>query len=440
MSVQSPDQVAHGNNHATKDVEPQSIKAPSHHSEQQPMPADDHSDLTKKIIVKIVVAGFSLFFAGTNDGSLGPLILCILRTYHVGTQHIALIYGITFLGWVFTAVTNSHFSRYLGLGSILTFGAVLQLVAHVLRFWTPPFALYVVTFFFQAAGMAYQDSHSNTFVASVNGAHRWLGFIHAMYALGCLVSPFVATAIASKVGDRWPLFYLFLVGVGSINTLAVLITFRDSLRIHVKPTYPASTDETTSRSKHASRDIVDTLKSPPVYLLSLFYFFMLGVGITAGGWVVEYLISARNGKLPGVGYVPAGLWGGVFLGRVLLAEPTHRFGERSMTMVYCVMILVLQLVFWLVPNLISSVVAICGLGFFFGPMFATGMSTGSKLFEKRMQPTALGFVFVLAQAGGSLFPALTGVIASKAGHAAYSGRFDCCDGDCVGIDSSGAET
>jgi fucose permease len=27
----------------------------------------------------------------------------------------------------------------------------------------------------------------------------------------------------------------------------------------------------------------------------------------------------------------------------------------------------------------------------------------------------LGFVFVLAQAGGSLFPALTGVIASKAG-------------------------
>ena len=44
-----------------------------------------------------------------------------------------------------------------------------------------------------------------------------------------------------------------------------------------------------------------------------------------------------------------------------------------------------------------------------------GMSIGSKLFDKRIQPTALGFVFVLAQAGGSLFPALTGVIASEAG-------------------------
>ena len=114
------------------------------------------------------------------------------------------------------------------------------------------------------------------------------------------------------------------------------------------------------------------------------------VGITAGGWVVEYLITARDGRLPDVGYVPAGLWGGIFLGRVLLAEPTHRFGERNMTMVYCVMILALQLVFWLVPNLVSSAVAISFLGFFFGPMFATGMSIGSRLFPKDIQPTALG--------------------------------------------------
>jgi fucose permease len=175
------------------------------------------------------------------------------------------------------------------------------------------------------------------------------------------------------------------VGIGVINIAAVLSMFRDSLKIHAR-----SDSHEASRSKNATKDVVDTLKSPPVYLLSLFYFFMLGVGITAGGWVVEYLISARNGKLPDVGYVPAGLWGGVFLGRVLLAEPTHRFGERSMTMAYCVMIFALQLIFWLVPNLISSAVAICFLGFFYGPMFATGMSIGSKLFPKRIQPTALG--------------------------------------------------
>jgi MFS family permease len=43
------------------------------------------------------------------------------------------------------------------------------------------------------------------------------------------------------------------------------------------------------------------------------------------------------------------------------------------------------------------------------------MSIGSKLFPKDLQPTALGFVFVLAQAGGAFFPAVTGIIASRAG-------------------------
>ncbi|KAF2871395.1 major facilitator superfamily domain-containing protein [Massariosphaeria phaeospora] len=376
---------------------------------------DETTALSRDSILKIVAAGFSFFFAGMNDGSLGALVPYILRTYHVRTEHVALIYASTFFGWLLAAATNSHLASHLGLGAILIVGAVLQLVAHILRFWTPPFGLYVATFFLQAAGMAYQDTHSNTFVASTKGAHRWLGFIHAMYALGCLISPFVATGIASRAKDRWPLFYLPLAGIAVINIVAVLVTFRDSLVIHSRPSSSEETEGPVNRNKNPSQIVVDTLKTPGVYFLSLFYFFMLGVGITTGGWLVEYLISARNGQLPDVGYVPAGLYGGIFFGRVLLAEPTHRFGERRMTMGYCVLILVFQLVFWLVPNLVSSAVAICLLGFFFGPMFATGMSIGSKLFDKRIQSTALGFIFVLAQAGGSLFPAFTGVIASRAG-------------------------
>ncbi|PVH93821.1 MFS general substrate transporter [Periconia macrospinosa] len=403
------------------DIELRPSAAESEQSTNDVVADSKDSDLTKTNILKLIAAGFAYFFAGANDGSLGALTPYILHTYGIGTEYIALIYASTFIGWIAAAVTNSHVSQYLDLGAILTVGSLIQLSAHLLRFWNPPFGLYVVTFFIQALGMGYQDSHGNTFVASIKGAHRWLGMIHAMYALGSLVSPFVATPLAARLSPhsdssgRWTLFYLFLVGIGSINALATAWTFRDTLKLRRKPEVTAGADQTKSRSKTATRAIMDTLKSPPVYLLSMFYFFMLGVGITAGGWVVEYLVSARAGRLPDVGYVPSGLWGGIFLGRVFLAEPTHRFGERRMTMGYCVLILALQLIFWLIPNIVSSAVAISLLGFFFGPMFATGMSIATKLFPKQIQPTALGFVFVLAQAGGALFPAITGVVASKAG-------------------------
>lgn len=44
-----------------------------------------------------------------------------------------------------------------------------------------------------------------------------------------------------------------------------------------------------------------------------------------------------------------------------------------------------------------------------------GISLGSKLFPKEIQSTALAFVFLFAQMGGSLFPIITGVVASNAG-------------------------
>jgi hypothetical protein len=57
---------------------------------------------------------------------------------------------------------------------------------------------------------------------------------------------------------------------------------------------------------------------------------------------------------------------------------------------YCVAILGLQLIFWLVPNIISGAVSISLLGFFYGPMSATGMSIATKIYPKQIQPTALG--------------------------------------------------
>lgn len=43
------------------------------------------------------------------------------------------------------------------------------------------------------------------------------------------------------------------------------------------------------------------------------------------------------------------------------------------------------------------------------------MSVASKLFPRELSSTAMAFVFVFAQAGGALFPFITGIIASRAG-------------------------
>ena len=194
-------------------------------------------------------------------------------------------YFATFLGWLVAAATNSHAPKFFGTGALLTIGAALQLLSQVLRAWLPPFGLFAVTFFITGLGQAYQDSHANTFVSTVKGAHRWLGFIHAMYGLGLLVAPFVATAIASKsTNSRWALFYLFPLGLSMINLVSVSFAFWDSLNMIESISEATDTSlEQRGRNKSALKEVRDLLGLRDVWLISLFFFFYLGVGTTAGG-------------------------------------------------------------------------------------------------------------------------------------------------------------
>lgn len=347
---------------------------------QTSTPTPPQNQPPKWLYPKIFTAGLSFFVAGVNDGSLGSLLPYIIRSYIIDTNTIAILYGTTFGGWFIAALSNSTIRQYLDLGSILCFGAALQVLAHALRTWFAPFPLYAMTFFIASLGQAYNDTHANTFVSELRGtAHRWLGFIHAMYMAGCLVGPFVATGVASvNEESRWNLFYIFPLGLGVVNLALVGLSFHDRVGfLSRKKTVAtgATNDEALSHDQYqpervstgkaAVNEMKETLSTPGVWLLSLFFFFFLGAAITAGGWMVEYLVNVRNGDVKNMGYVPAGFYGGAFLGRLVLAEPTHRLGERSMIFIYAVLCVGLQLVFWLyvLSHPLSGVTTNSELGF-----------------------------------------------------------------------------
>ncbi|KAH6975233.1 major facilitator superfamily domain-containing protein [Ilyonectria sp. MPI-CAGE-AT-0026] len=397
-----------------------------------PQSISTHMKMDRATYLKITSAAFSFFVAGVNDGSFGALVPYVIRDYGINTAIVSSVYGANFMGWLGGALTNTHLSQKFDLGAMLILGAVLQVFAHALRAWKPPFGLFAVTFWLASLGQAYQDTHGNTFVAGTKGAHRWLALIHAMYMAGCLCGPFVATATAaSGEHSRWYLFYCFPLGIGLVNVALVFTAFRDS--VGFKQTKSRSVPTTaidaetavdagqthspanTLKNDTASALIKETLKTRSVWLLSLFYFCYLGAVLTASGWVVEYLVVVRNGELSQMGYVPAGFNGGSLLGRLLLAEPIHRFGVRPIIFIFSILCIGLQVLFWLVPSIIAASISISLLGFFMGPYFATGMSISSKLFSPRIQPTALAFVFVFAQMGGCFFPIITGLIAARAG-------------------------
>jgi fucose permease len=148
-----------------------------------------------------------------------------------------------------------------------------------------------------ALGQAFQDSQANTFVSTVKVAHRWLGAIHASYAVGCLVGPLIATSIAITNPQKWTLFYWAPFGMGILNLGLVACAFRKDMRFGTwssgateveelemgERTRETGSDDPGTRQGKAMAEIVETVKEKNVWKLGLFFFFYLGAAITAGG-------------------------------------------------------------------------------------------------------------------------------------------------------------
>jgi fucose permease len=271
------------------------------------------------------------------------------------------------------AFTNVHVCARLGTGGTFVLGASCQILAYALISWKPPYPLFVISFFFSGLGVAYQDAQANTMISGVNNAHRWLGLLHAVYGFGALVSPLIATSIAAHT-PYWHYYYLITLGLGAINLGLLAYTFRKGL-------FKSNSDTAVDT---ASRELKQALSQRSVWILSIFFFLYVGAEVTAGGmsslpilrmnlkpicqlipklgWVVEFLVSVRKGVPSKVGYVASGFWGGLTVGRVVLADVTFKLGEQRMIFVYLGLALSMQLMFWFIPNIIANAVVVSLLG------------------------------------------------------------------------------
>ncbi|KAJ4307069.1 hypothetical protein N0V88_000444 [Collariella sp. IMI 366227] len=108
-------------------------------------------------------------------------------------------------------------------------------------------------------------------------------------------------------------------------------------------------------------------------------------------------------------------WLGLTIGRVALGFVTGRIGEKLAITVYLLLSIVLQLLYWLVPNFEASATFVAFLGFFLGPLFPAAIVAATKLLPSDYHVSAIGFAAAFGGGGAALFPFAVGAIAQKKG-------------------------
>lgn len=77
---------------------------------------------------------------------------------------------------------------------------------------------------------------------------------------------------------------------------------------------------------------------------------------------LQSLIDERSGGEDS-GYSASGFWAGITLGRLVLPRFGVWFGERRVIFLYIALALVLEVVVWLVKDLVSNAIAVALVGF-----------------------------------------------------------------------------
>ena len=207
-----------------------------------------------------------------------------------------------------------------------------MMLSYVMLVCTPPFAVVALSFFFSGLGMAFNLVLNNTFCANLANPTTNLGFFHGSYGIGGTVGPLIATALVSRRGGNrtiWSTFYFIPLSVTTLNALIAYLTFRryEADNPTATPFRATSTHpERDSSSDSKPRLLGKSLRNRSTILGALFIFAYQGAEVSISGWIISFLISYRHSEPSGVGYVTAGFWAGITIGRFLLSHSAQRIG------------------------------------------------------------------------------------------------------------------
>ncbi|KAK0482205.1 MFS general substrate transporter [Armillaria novae-zelandiae] len=336
----------------------------------------------KDYIVHVQFAAlcWSMFLAGWNDGTTGPLLPRIQEVYNVNYTVVSLLFILACVGFLSGAFINIPLTEKLGFGKMIVLGSMFQVIAYALQSAALPFPAFLIAYTINGIGMAFQDAQANGYVACFqNSPETKMGIMHAVYGVGALCSPLVATQFAYL--PRWSFHYLTSLGVALTNTIFLWAVFRLKTQ-----------DDCLAEIGHPPGEKGDDEHT-------FFILVYVGVEVTIGGWSVTYVINLRNGG-KNSGYISSGFFGGLTLGRVGLLWVNKK-------VVSLTNFIRLELVVWLVPSLIG--------GGLLGPMYPIVMNHSSRILPPWLLTGSIGWIAGFGQAGSALFPFISGALANSVG-------------------------
>ncbi|TDZ13716.1 Bypass of stop codon protein 6 [Colletotrichum spinosum] len=276
-------------------------------------------------VFRVAACFWSLLNLGTFDAAYGALLPYLQQSYSVSYVTVSLVFLSPLVGYVASGVLNAKLHNNFGQRGLAILCSGAHILSAVINILKPPFPVLVVSFMIAGLGNGLSDAAWNAWIGNLERSNELLGYLHAAYGVGGVFSPLVATAMITRAALAWNTFYYVVLGISVVEMLALTVTFWDHTGRRYREQMAQS--QGTDDKPVSMRTTLTTLPEARIaWLSALFVLIYIGVEVSVGGWVVEFMLDVRHGEAFASGMCATGYWLGMTLGRIILPFVTRLIG------------------------------------------------------------------------------------------------------------------
>ncbi|MGO4936092.1 MFS transporter [Fundicoccus sp. Sow4_H7] len=350
----------------------------------------------EKYIVKCMYYVFAV--NGLYAMIMGPLLPYISEAYQLSNTVSGSLISAHYTGNLLSSFIAGILPAYIGrknsvvlLSSFVVAGFLLMIVTG------NPFLL-LLSFFFTGISRGSISNFNNATMSEItDGNSGALSFMHAVFAIGALIAPYVVVGSVSMLGSNgWRLAAVIII---ILTVISIILFSRMKL------------DEKATEKK--SPLSYSFMKKKTFWILASILFFYLCAEATINGWLVKYFVDLEIFTIAYSQFLASLLWIGILIGRLVVSAIGHRFTNKQILYVLSAVTTVLFIVLLTSRDSIIITLAIFGLGLSMAGIYPTTIAaTGGFIKE---YPMAMGILLVLGGLGSILMPIITGALADQFG-------------------------
>ncbi|MGY3702827.1 hypothetical protein BW731_05020 [Vagococcus martis] len=252
-------------------------------------------------------------------------------------------------------------------------------------------------FFFTGISRGSISNFNNKTVNDITDSNpSALNFLHSLFAIGALLSPFLVILFGQLFGLngwRW-----LLVGIIGLIVVSQMMFFNMPIEGDI-----LAKDQTTKEKDYSF------FKDSLFWNTIIIIFFYLCAESAITGWLVTYFIQSDLLTIQQSQMISSLLWVGILIGRlgcVFLGSRLSRGTLITLISIGSAIFYGLLLASNSVPMILVSVL---GLGISMGGIYPTAMTIAGSSIKKH--PMSLGWILVIGGLGGITMPIVTGYLA-----------------------------